>query len=649
MKKIFAVFLALQLVFTPLSVFATESSDVDDTAESIEISKTNFPDEVLYGIISGYDVDKNSKLEGDEITSFINGSDFNDVLNFKGFELFPDLTYISIGDITGTTKVSLDFGDSSYITGIYINDYENLENIDVSGCVNLTSLTVQGTSITELDLTKNLILGSLRAGDNELLSELKLNESASFTSIGVENTAISTLDLSGMEYLSYVSCYNTNISYLDISASSGIDTFQASGSKLEEVKTSDSGKIIADGDVITNSELDSAYLTANTFQGDEEVVLPDSVTAIGYHAFVGDNTARQIELPENVTELFYNAFYDCDRLEVLSIEADGFVFGIDTVVDADNLTSIYFSGSNPALISYNDNPDEVDHVIEGSFAGLNVTVYYPEGDDSWDSVIKENFGENVTFEAWDPDEGLPELAPEVTDPDASTDVKTSVKVEVSDDEIKNLIDSGDKKVTIEVEVTEDTKDVEAIMSSDSITSLIESDVEELVIDCGIVTMTIDQATLKTVSATVKGAVTFKAEKLDNEALDDDVKDIVGDRPVFDFTISDSEGNKVSEFDGKVTVAIPYTLADGEKAENLVIYYLTEDGKVEKIDILGYSDGVILFETTHFSSYAVGYEEAAEDGGIVTPDTGDSTSYVALVFMVASLMGIFVTKKKEVTN
>lgn len=54
----------------------------------------------------------------------------------------------------------------------------------------------------------------------------------------------------------------------------------------------------------------------------------------------------------------------------------------------------------------------------------------------------------------------------------------------------------------------------------------------------------------------------EAPKVETNTLSDAARQTVGNHPVYNFSIT-SGGNTISEFDGTVTVSIPYTPADGE--------------------------------------------------------------------------------------
>ena len=75
----------------------------------------------------------------------------------------------------------------------------------------------------------------------------------------------------------------------------------------------------------------------------------------------------------------------------------------------------------------------------------------------------------------------------------------------------------------------------------------------------------------------------------------------GQPTVYNFTMS-SGGTAITEFGGKVTVRIPYTLSEGEDPNEIVVAYINGD-KVEEV-LARYDNGFAIFETEHFSYYTV---------------------------------------------
>lgn len=120
-------------------------------------------------------------------------------------------------------------------------------------------------------------------------------------------------------------------------------------------------------------------------------------------------------------------------------------------------------------------------------------------------------------------------------------------------------------------------------------------------------------------------------------------------------------------DGTVVVTIP--LPEGYAADRLELYLIKEDGTKEKVNFR-ISNNTVIFETTHFSLYAL-YERKADDGnggssssggnggdssssgggsnggGGTTPSTGDTPITSAAILLLASgAVAMFLRKRKK---
>lgn len=94
-------------------------------------------------------------------------------------------------------------------------------------------------------------------------------------------------------------------------------------------------------------------------------------------------------------------------------------------------------------------------------------------------------------------------------------------------------------------------------------------------------------------------------------LSDEARKAIGSRPAFDLGVNFGSGRQVRHFgDGKITVTIPYTLGEKEKAGNIKAVYIDDNGKVHWLDCSVYDveHQVRRFGTRHFSIFGVGYKE-----------------------------------------
>ncbi len=103
-------------------------------------------------------------------------------------------------------------------------------------------------------------------------------------------------------------------------------------------------------------------------------------------------------------------------------------------------------------------------------------------------------------------------------------------------------------------------------------------------------------------------LTFGAGKLNEterenalKGWDDEQKLQIGE--IYNFTMSDGE-NSVTDFDGYVTVTIPYILGTDEDVDSIYIWYINGNGEVELITEVTYSNNFVTFKVKHFSYYTV---------------------------------------------
>lgn len=214
----------------------------------------------------------------------------------------------------------------------------------------------------------------------------------------------------------------------------------------------------------------------------------------------------------------------------------------------------------------------------------------------------------------------------------STIEKDTANVTVSqstvDNAIKKAQEASDKNaaknngIKVEIKVDDQTNNENKSVNNISvglpkatIDLLAKAEVTELSINSTVGTFALDLETLKTIQNEIKGDIKVSANKVDNKTLSEEVKEVVGNRPVFDFSITGTDGKQVTDFGkGKVSIAIPYILAANEKAENLLVYYIDNEDKLYEMPNFVYNTeaGIFSFDTDHFSKFALGYKEEEED-------------------------------------
>ena len=94
----------------------------------------------------------------------------------------------------------------------------------------------------------------------------------------------------------------------------------------------------------------------------------------------------------------------------------------------------------------------------------------------------------------------------------------------------------------------------------------------------------------------------KQDVLDD--LDDEKLEQIGNNPIYNFTVTDTENNLITDFEGHVvTITIPYELSEGEDVDSIAIWFINDKGEVESIPAT-YNNGYVTFTTNHFSYYTV---------------------------------------------
>jgi|GEM_PF-1122280 len=164
-------------------------------------------------------------------------------------------------------------------------------------------------------------------------------------------------------------------------------------------------------------------------------------------------------------------------------------------------------------------------------------------------------------------------------------------------------------VEIKVTAPANAKTVETSIPKAAMDAVANSKIEALTITTPIAAITFDDKALDTISKEAAGDVKVKISELDVTTLSDETKQVVGDRPVYNFSVTSGD-KTISQFGGNVTVSVPYTPKAGEDINAIVIYYINAEGKPEIVSNCAYdpATGTIKFTTNHFSIYAVGYNK-----------------------------------------
>ncbi len=154
-------------------------------------------------------------------------------------------------------------------------------------------------------------------------------------------------------------------------------------------------------------------------------------------------------------------------------------------------------------------------------------------------------------------------------------------------------------------VTLPTPALEKLAEAEDASLVIISDIAEVALDNTALTALTEQATGNT--------VVLEVAPVDDSELSEAQAEAVGEAPVMDLSMV-SNGVVIHDYDGgRITVTLPYKLAQGQSANDVVAYYLNDygtltpcttsyDSKTEKV----------TFVTVHLSKYVIGDAALGEE-------------------------------------
>jgi len=230
-------------------------------------------------------------------------------------------------------------------------------------------------------------------------------------------------------------------------------------------------------------------------------------------------------------------------------------------------------------------------------------------------------GESVTV--------VTKVTPTVQNEKATVAVPQQQLMEAINTATEEAGESGGARIAIQVEAPSGIPAVEIGLPKDSVKAAEQSGIEALTISNPVAELTFDKDAIAAIAGEATEDIKITAAKVDPEELGEEAKQAVGDRPVFEFSVT--SGDKViSQFGGYVTVSVPYTPKAGEDTNAIVIYFINAEGKLETVANCAYDPvtGTVRFTTNHFSQYAVGYNKIAFSDVSETAWYENAVSFIA---------------------
>ena len=150
----------------------------------------------------------------------------------------------------------------------------------------------------------------------------------------------------------------------------------------------------------------------------------------------------------------------------------------------------------------------------------------------------------------------------------------------------------------------------ASFSKSVLDNIIKSGVKTFDFTSNKIKLSFETNALKSLNKQVDSDIQIKTVNVNNTKLSDNAKKLIGKHPVYDLSISDKSGTKITKLGkGKVTISIPYKLGKKEKAENVAVYFIDKKGNVKKMSNSVYDSKTktFTFTTKSLLRFAIGYK------------------------------------------
>ena len=368
------------------------------------------------------------------------------------------------------------------------------------------------------------------------------------------------------------------------------------------------------------------------------ITVDSGVTRIGDFAFYMCGNAGSLNIADSVTSIGGDAVSYTTVLHDLALPK-----GLTSLGDY----AFRYSGITSVTI-----PQGVTAVGHGTFLYCNdlATVIIP---DSVTSIGEEAFLGCIAVRELCMSNGLTEVAADAFTDDHLYDSDGTIPITVDAAHLRGavFIEKGSKAVKLEVDMVTDG----AVISKASDTHSIAVSPEDILYaqervksnpDTSLqfllkdgIKAVFDKNVIQSMNL-VDSAVTVIP--VDKSALDETLRQLVGDYPVYNFTYS---GNSLGT--GKATVAVPFAIPEGKTAEGLKAYCIKDDAVSVSVPCT-FADGKASFDTDQLSMFYIGYDASpAPDEGEKGTNVGLIVGVIIAVIAVAAIgVGAYIYMRKR---
>ena len=169
-----------------------------------------------------------------------------------------------------------------------------------------------------------------------------------------------------------------------------------------------------------------------------------------------------------------------------------------------------------------------------------------------------------------------------------------------------------KKSVIEIKMDTTLKEgrMEVLIPKDAFSKIATETKAEIKVNTNVGILKFSEEAVNQInSSSTEGDVSINISKVENESLPAEKRNVVGNRPVYDFSVNVGE-KEISSFGaGSAEISVPYTLQPGEDHNAIIVYYVDDLGALQTVrGNYNTSTGTVDFMTKHFSTYMIGYNK-----------------------------------------
>lgn len=289
-------------------------------------------------------------------------------------------------------------------------------------------------------------------------------------------------------------------------------------------------------------------------------------------------------------------------------------------LDARNISYEYkwHAAYNTVHVQSIDGDGEFDHgpwsgwmyYVNGKSPGYGASQYLLKDGDVVEWRYTTNLGEDLGEDnsKWGPPPGS--LATDITGGEIKVTNSTGT-VSITDEQLNEALKSADKDgysyISIKVETLDAVSKVTVELPKSSVASIASRKGYGLKIETPVGNLDLSNAVLGYLAKQGKGdKLTVSLKSVDTSQLTDQLRQIIGDNLAYDITV-ESGSRPISNFGGEnITLSLPYSLREGERADDVKVWYLNDAGERQPIECT-YDEktGLATFKTSQLSCYLVG--------------------------------------------